>query len=131
MIAARLIQLISGKSRQFAVLNAGRYSRLIELTKSIAARYAGIGETTETRETENAMRRKKTNSDVQARHKMKVYRLKAVFRNAPDLPIVFNADTEDGYRDLSHFENEDGTVRYIPRAVKDFDAIDTIKEVDG
>ena len=77
------------------------------------------------------MRRKK-NSDVQARYQMKPCRYRAVFFDAPDLPIVFNGYTEDGKeRHLRHFVSDDGTVIYLPKAAKDFDSINTIKEVDG
>ena len=70
--------------------------------------------------------------DVKRQHQMDVYRFKAVFRNAPDLPIVFNGVIEGGvYREFSHFETEDGTVIFKPRARRDWDSVDSVKEVDG
>ncbi len=70
--------------------------------------------------------------DVKQQHKLNPYRFKAVFCNAPDLPIVFNGIIEGGvYREFSHFESDDGTVIFPPRARRDFDCIDSVKEVDA
>ena len=60
-----------------------------------------------------------------------VYRFRACFRDAPPVPFVFSARTEDGRREFSHFETEDGTVVFRPRSRRDWDSVDSVKEVDG
>ena len=70
--------------------------------------------------------------DVKRQHRMPVYRINALFYNAPPLQFVFNAELEDGtYRELKGFEFADGSAQFDKRIRRDHDNVDSIKEVDG
>ena len=70
--------------------------------------------------------------DVKRQHRMPVYRINALFYNAPPLQFVFNSELEDGtYRELKGFEFADGSVQFDKRIRRDHDNVDSVKEVDG